>query len=198
MTGGLLGPLVVFAAAMSLTPGPNVVLVTATAANFGFRRTVPQILGITLGFATIVAATCLGLASLFQAEPRLHTGLKYLGAAYLLYLAWCIARSEAKSASGDRNRPIGPFRAALLQALNPKAWILAIGAIAAFTTAGESLLWQMLLVAAVTTGAVLGSLTIWAAFGAAIGRFLARPLARRMFNWLMASLLVISLIPVFS
>ncbi len=98
--GVLLGPLVLFAAVMSLTPGPNVIMVTASAANFGFRRAIPQMLGVTLGFGCLVMAAGLGLAGLFQAEPRLHILLRYAGAAYLLYLAWRIARAEA----GERGR----------------------------------------------------------------------------------------------
>ena len=90
----LLGPLVLFAMAMCLTPGPNVAMVTASAANFGFRRAIPHMLGITLGFAVMVMAVGLGLAGLLLAEPRLHRPLKYAGAAYLLYLAWRIARAR--------------------------------------------------------------------------------------------------------
>ena len=100
----LLGPLVLFAAAVTLTPGPNVVLVTASAANFGFRRTIPQMLGITFGFGSMVLATGLGLAGVVHAEPRLHAVLKYAGAAYLLYLAWRIARADAASASARAGR----------------------------------------------------------------------------------------------
>src|SRR5882757_5552491 len=117
----LLGPLVLFAAAVTLTPGPNVVLVTASAANLGFRRTVPQMIGITFGFGSMVLATGLGLAGVVHAEPRLHALLKYAGAAYLLYLAWRIARADAASASA-RARPIGFFEATLFTWMNPKAW----------------------------------------------------------------------------
>jgi threonine/homoserine/homoserine lactone efflux protein len=83
----LLGPLVLFAAAVTLTPGPNVILVTASGANFGFRRTIPQMLGITLGFGLMAMAAGAGLAGVVHAEPRLHAGLKYAGAAYLVHLA---------------------------------------------------------------------------------------------------------------
>ncbi|HEY1385202.1 MAG TPA: LysE family translocator, partial [Dongiaceae bacterium] len=103
----LLGPLLLFSSVMSLTPGPNVVMVTASAANFGFRRVVPHMLGITFGFALLVMAVGLGLMGLFQAEPRLHTVLRYAGGAYLLYLAWRIARSQGGGSAAARMKPIG-------------------------------------------------------------------------------------------
>ena len=104
--GSLLGPLALFAAVMTLTPGPNVVLVTASGANFGFRRTIPQMLGITLGFGAMVLAGGLGLAGLVHAEPRIHTALKYAGAAYFVYLASRIARADAVSGASNRAKPV--------------------------------------------------------------------------------------------
>ena len=88
----MLGPLVMFAAAMCLTPGPNVVMITASAANFGFRRTIPQMFGITLGFGLMVVLAGLGIAGVLRAAPSLHALLKVAGAAYLVYLAWRIAQ----------------------------------------------------------------------------------------------------------
>ena len=192
----LLGPLVLFAAAVTLTPGPNVVLVTASAANFGFRRTVPQMLGITFGFGTMVLATGLGLAGVVHAEPRLHTVLKYAGAAYLLYLAWRIVRADAASASA-RARPIGFVEATLFTWMNPKAWVSALGAAAAFTTVGGNLLLESALIAGVLAAFCLLSAAVWAGFGTLIGRYLANPRVRGIFNWSMAGLLALSLIPVF-
>lgn len=195
--GVLLGPLVLFAAVMSFTPGPNVIMVTASAANFGFGRTIPQMLGITLGFAVMIMAAGLGLAGLVQAEPRLHLALRYGGGAYLLYLAWCIARADAGSSAAARAKPIGLFEAALFTWVNPKAWVMAVGALAAFTTAGGDVLLETSVVASVLAAACFASVAIWAGFGAAIGRFLGSPRARTAFNWSMAGLLVLSLIPVF-
>jgi threonine/homoserine/homoserine lactone efflux protein len=194
--GELLGPLVLFAAAVTLTPGPNVVLVTASAANFGFRRTIPQMLGITFGFGSMVLATGLGLAGVVQAEPRLHVLLKYAGGAYLLYLAWRIARADPASASA-RARPISFVEAMLFTWMNPKAWVSALGAAAAFTTIGGDLLWESAVIAAVLAAFCLISAAAWAGFGTVIGRYLASPRARRTFNWSMAGLLALSLIPVF-
>jgi len=195
--GDRVGPLVLFAAVMSVTPGPNVVMVTASAANFGFGRTIPQMLGITLGFGFMVMAVGLGLAGLVQAEPRLHTVLRYAGGAYLLYLAWCIARADASRSASARAKPIGLLEAALFTWVNPKAWVMAVGALAAFTTTGGDVLLETSVIASVLAAACLASVVIWAGFGAAIGRLLGNPRARMAFNWSMAGLLVLSLIPVF-
>ena len=127
-------PLLLFAVVMCLTPGPNVVLATASAANFGFRRTIPQISGVTAGFGVQVLLAGLGLASLFQAEPRLHTALKYVGAAYLLYLAWRIATAKSGGSGTARARPLGFVEGVLVTWVNPKGWVTTIGALAAFTT----------------------------------------------------------------
>jgi threonine/homoserine/homoserine lactone efflux protein len=193
----LIGPLVLFAAVMCLTPGPNVIMITASAANFGFRRAIPHMLGVTFGFGFLVTAVGLGLAGLIHAAPRLHTVLKYAGAVYLLYLAWCIARADARSGASARAKPIGLFEAALFQWINPKGWVTALGALAAFTTVGGDVLLETLVIAGVLAAACLVSVAIWAGFGTVIGRFLHNPRARMAFNGSMAGLLVLSLIPVF-
>jgi threonine/homoserine/homoserine lactone efflux protein len=193
----LLGPLILFAAAMTLTPGPNVVMVTASAANFGFRRTIPQIVGVTIGFAIMIMAAGLGLAGLFRAEPRLHLALKYVGAIYLLYLAWRIASADAASGGGMRARPINFVEAMLFTWVNPKGWVTTVGALAAFTTVGGDVLLQTSVIAAVLATACFVSVVVWAGFGSAIARVLASRRARLVFNGSMAGLLVLSLVPVF-
>jgi threonine/homoserine/homoserine lactone efflux protein len=164
-------------------------MVTASAANFVFGRTIPQILGITVGFGVLIMAVGLGLASLVHAEPRLHTVLKYAGGAYLLYLA--------RSSAAARAKPIGLFEAAFFQWINPKGWVIALGALATYTSVGDDVLWQTSVIAAVNAATCLVSVVIWAGFGAAIGRLLGSPRARLAFNGSMAALLVISLVPVF-
>jgi threonine/homoserine/homoserine lactone efflux protein len=195
--GMLLGPLILFALAVTLTPGPNVVLVTASGANFGFRRTIPQMLGITLAFGSMVVAVGLGLAGMVHGEPRLHTVLRYVGAAYLVYLAWRIARADAGGPTSAPAKPIGFVAAALFTWMNPKAWVSVLGALATYVTVGGDVLRQTSLIAAVLAAACLLSCAIWAGFGVVIGRFLANARTRMAFNWSMAGLLVLSLIPVF-
>jgi threonine/homoserine/homoserine lactone efflux protein len=193
----MIGPLLLFSAAMCLTPGPNTIMVTASAANYGFRRAIPHMLGIALGFGILVMTAGLGLAGLVHAEPRLHTVLKFAGAAYLLYLAWCIARAGAGSNAATGAKPIGFVRAALFQWVNPKGWVAALGALAAFTTVGGNVLSETLVIAAVLAAVSLIAVVVWAGFGAMIGRCLSNPRVRIAFNGSMAALLVLSLIPVF-
>lgn len=195
--GILLGPLVLFAAAMCFTPGPNVIMITASAANFGFRRAIPQMLGITLGFGFMIMAAGFGLAALLQAAPGLHVVLKYAGAAYLLYLAWRIARADAARSGSRRAKPFSFVEAMLFTWVNPKGWVTALGALAAYTTADDDVLLQTSVIAGVLAAACLASVVVWAGFGVAISRFLGSARARIAFNWSMAGLLVASLIPVF-
>lgn len=192
----LLGPLSLFVLAMSITPGPNVLMVAASAANFGVRPTVPHMLGITLGFPAMVFAVGAGLSGVFQAYPQLHLALKYVGAAYLLFLAWKIANAGHAQTGGAKASPISLIQAALFQWVNPKAWIAAVGAIATYTTLGGNLVFEASVIALVFAAVSLPCLLVWAAMGAGIGRFLESPRARLAFNLTMAGLLVLSLVPV--
>lgn len=192
----MLGPLVLFAIAMCGTPGPNVVLATAMAATFGLRRTLPQIAGVTAGFGAQIVLAGLGLAGLFASDPRLQTALKYLGAAYLLYLAWRIATADGGGKGATGGRPLGLRDGVVITWLNPKGWVTTIGALSAFTTPQGNRVLEVGIIAVVLAVACGLSLLLWAGFGAAIARWLGRPARRRAVNLAMAALLVLSLVPV--
>src|ERR1700730_2043234 len=116
-------PFVTYTFVMSITPGPNNVMLTASGANFGFRRTVPHILGIGLGFVVQLLAVCAGLSALFARWPALQSALGWVGAAYLLYLGWqMLGRGDAEAR--DNRRPVTFLEAAMFQFLNPKAWVM--------------------------------------------------------------------------
>ena len=190
--------LIAFAAVMSFTPGPNNVLVTTSGANFGFRRSLPLILGITLGFALMVASVGLFATRIFEALPAVHVAMKYAGAAYLLWLAWRIARAGHAGGGAGAARPLGFVEGAAFQWINPKGWVFVAGALSAFTTVGGDLLAEVALITAVIAVACLAAIATWCAFGVAIGRLLTSDRALAIFNWSMAALLALSVVAVFA
>jgi threonine/homoserine/homoserine lactone efflux protein len=195
----ILGPLVTFAAATSLTPGPNNVMITASGANFGFARSIPHMLGVGIGFMVMIVAVGLGLGQVFERLPVLHEILRYGGAAYLLYLAWRIATAApaAAEARPSSARPLSFLHAALFQWVNPKGWMMAVGALSTYTTVGGDFVAETLTIALVFGAIGLPSVALWALLGVGIGRLLQAPWALRVFNVTMAVLLVASLAPMF-
>lgn len=190
-------PLALFVFVNSITPGPNNVMLTAAGANFGYRRCLPHMLGITTGAAVMVLLVGAGLGAVFARTPVAYTILKYVGAAYLVYLAWRLARSSAAADGEDRARPFTFWEAAAFQWVNPKAWIMVVGMIAAYMPAGYMA--QELVVAALLLAAVnYPSISFWTLFGAAVGSVLRTPRAMRRFNGGMAFLLLLSLYPIVS
>jgi len=187
-------PLLGFAIATSVTPGPNVLMVAAAAANHGIRATVPHMAGIAIGFAAMLVAVGMGLAAPFAAFPWLHTALKWGGAAWLLVLAWKIARAGTPG-DGPSRPPLGFIGAALFQWVNPKAWLIALAAIPAFTTPAGDTLAETLVIAAAFALVCMPCTAVWAALGAGAGRVLRSPGALRAFNVTMALLMVASLVP---
>ncbi|KRB07483.1 LysE family translocator [Achromobacter mucicolens] len=191
----LLGPLALFALVSSITPGPNNVMLASSGLNFGFRRSVPHLLGVNLGFTLMIFLVGVGLGSVFQQTPALYTVLKYAGAAYLLYLAWKIANSGPLDEGEARGKPFTFLQAAAFQWVNPKAWVMAVGVVATYTP--QNGFFANLVIATLVSGIVnLPSIGIWVTFGTALRRVLHRPAAIRAFNVGMALLLVASLYPV--
>lgn len=190
--------LLAFTLVTSLTPGPNLLLVTASGANFGFRRTVPHMLGIIVGFPLMTVAIGLGLGQAFQSLPSLHLALKVAATAYMLYLAYRIATAQGNKGVPGKARPMTFLEAIAFQWVNPKAWMMAIGAIGAYTTVGGNAVTETLLIALIFGAVSIPGVGAWALFGTAIGRLLQSGPAMRIFNWTMAALLVASLLPMFA
>lgn len=174
--------LALYAFVASVTPGPNNVMLLASGVNFGFRRTIPHMLGISAGFASLLAAVGLGVGALLAAFPMLHTALKVGGGAYLLYLAWRIGRSRSIGAGGEgSDRPMRFAEAAAFQWVNPKAWVMAVTAMAIYTNLDRPVLSAAIVVIAFTM-VNLPSVSSWAAFGVALRGFLESPRRLRWFN----------------
>lgn len=187
--------LVAFAFVSSITPGPNNFMLLASGVNFGFRRTIPHMCGIGVGFFTLLMGVGFGLGALFSAFPQLHVVLKLVGGAYLLWLAWKIA--TARSMSSDRTegaRPMTFMEAAAFQWVNPKAWIMAVTGMALFTRPDAPYL-SVFLVAIAFALVNFPSVSTWAGFGTALRGFLADPVRLKWFNIAMGVLLAASVVP---
>ena len=182
-----------FAFVSSITPGPNNLMLMASGVNFGIRRTVPHMLGVSIGFALMIVMVGVGLVGLFEAWPPAYLILKVGSAGYLLWLAWKIANAPLPTA-GDHHSNGSPMtftQAALFQWINPKAWTMALTALTMY--AGTRDLVIVLAVAVIFGLINLPSVGIWAAMGQIIQRKLTGDRPRRLFNWTMAALLVGSL-----
>ncbi len=183
-----------FAFVTSITPGPNNLMLMASGANFGCRRTIPHILGINLGFLSLVLAAGFGLAALMIALPAAKTALKGASILYMLWLAWKIAHAAAPSEARAGGRPMSLLQAAAFQWVNPKAWAMALGAVAAYAKDGSAT--TITLVALTFCLINLPSVSTWVLAGEAMRRLLTNPNRLAVFNWTMAALLVLSLWPV--
>jgi threonine/homoserine/homoserine lactone efflux protein len=192
----LLIAFILFAAVMFFTPGPNNIMVMSSGLTYGFRRTLPHITGVVIGFAFMVGAVGLGFGTIFIAFPVLQTILKYAGAAYLVYLAGVIAMSGPPKPGETGRGPMTFWQAAMFQWVNVKGWVAIIGTITAYAAIAGfpfNIVIQVLTFLAMGTA----SITIWTLFGSALRPFLTSPRSVRAFNLAMAALLLASLYPVF-
>lgn len=184
----------VFAVVASITPGPNNLMLMASGVNYGLRRTVPHLAGVCLGFGAMSFAVGLGLAGLFHAAPWLYVVLRWGAAAYILYLAYKIMTATGVGTAVTAGRPMSFLGAAAFQWVNPKAWIMALGAITAYAAPAHL---------ARDVGVMSVSFMVinipcglsWAVSGVGIKRFLKRGRTLQIFNGVMAVLLVLSLYP---
>lgn len=194
MTPELFFALVAYAFVTSVTPGPNNIMLLASGVNFGFRRTLPHMLGIAVGMGVMVFVVGLGLVGVFVTYPPARAALSVFAVAYMLWLAARIARAAPPDGETGTARPLSLLQAALFQWVNPKAWVMALGAVTLYAP-GQS--WQAVAVVALSFMLIgLPSISVWAVMGVGLRRMLQKPRLLRGFNYLMAGLLVLSLYPV--
>ncbi|MFT6425800.1 MAG: threonine/homoserine/homoserine lactone efflux protein [Celeribacter sp.] len=183
-----------FAFVASGTPGPNNLMLLASGANFGFKRTLPHMLGISLGHSFMVFVIGLGLAQAFTSFPVLRKILMVVSIAYMLWLAWKIAHAAPPKEGTVGGKPFTFLQAAAFQWVNPKAWIMAIGAQTNYAQ-GDG--WTAALFVGLGFLMVnFPAITLWAWMGTELRRFLTNPRRLSIFNWTMAGLLVASLVPI--
>ncbi|RAH37109.1 LysE family translocator [Halomonas sp. SL1] len=183
-----LGPAALFMISMTITPGPNNMMLTASGANYGYRRTLPHLLGIMGGCFVLFTAVALGLGLVFERFPMVQTALRVVGSLYLLYLAWGIATAPPPSFGDTEGRPLSFWQAAAFQFANPKAWVMGLTLMASFLPEGGNTVINALLLAGVSELIAFPCISLWAGFGMAIGRWLKGPRAWRAFNGTMGAL----------
>ncbi len=194
MPASLLWGLAAFCFASSITPGPNNLMLMTSGVNFGIRRTMPHMMGVALGFSLMVALVGLGLAGIFTRFPALLVGLKWLGAAYMVYLAVKLARAAPVRPGVAGGRPMSFAQAGAFQWVNPKAWIMALTAVATYTNPADYT--RTVGIVALVFGLVgLPCTASWVLFGTALRQALQRPAVLRAFNLVMGALLIASLYP---
>jgi threonine/homoserine/homoserine lactone efflux protein len=195
MTLEIVTALALFALVSSITPGPNNLMLMASGANFGFRRTIPHMLGVSLGFTLMVFLVGVGLVQMFNAFPMSYQVLKVVSVFYLLYLAWKIATAAPHMDEPDSGgSPFTFTQAALFQWVNPKAWTMALTAVTVYSPSQSVV--AMTFVAAVFGGINFPCIGVWTTLGLQLQRVLTSRVRLRAFNITMAALLVASLYPV--
>lgn len=197
MSGTILAAFGLFALVASITPGPNNLMLLASGVNFGFRRSIPHMLGVTLGFLAMLLVVGLGLAEFFARAPTFYRVVRWAGALYLIYLAIRIATSgpaKVETEGPNKSRPFGFFAAFMFQWVNPKAWAMAITAFSTYVPAATAPAW-ILAVCLLFPLINLPCISTWVLFGTILKRWLHEPRSARVFNVVMALLLIASLAP---
>ena len=202
ITSQFLLAIALFCFASCATPGPNNLMLLTSGVNYGFKRTLPHMMGINFGFGVMVFLIGLGLAQMFQIYPALHGYMKWGSIAFMLYLSWKIATSSAplesaSDADKSKAKPLAWWQAALFQWINPKGWAMGLSAIAAYVPEanGSASLPHLILLALMFVFINIPVGMAWTLFGVRLRTWLANDKNRRAFNYVMALLLVLSLAP---
>ena len=175
--------------ASAWTPGPNNMMLAASGVNYGFRATMPHVLGVALGFGFMIFTISLGLGGVFMRYPLLHEVLRWGGALLLIWVAWKIATAKRPGEAGAATKPFTFLQAAAFQWINPKAWIMCISISAQFLDPEMPLL-SAGIVAGVSALGGITSASGWAWFGMLLARWLHTPTRLRAFNWSMAAIIL--------
>ena len=191
-------PILLFAISAAITPGPNNIMLMASGLNFGIQKSIPHLLGVAIGFPIMIIFIGLGFEIAFTEYPLLHEIIKISGVIYLIYLAGRIATTSKQSLEGAKSTPFRFWQAVLFQWINPKAWVMATGAIAAYTSMPADFFYQVMIIALTFMVVALPCAGSWLVFGSGVKRFLQKPAYQQAFNITMALLLLASIVPVVS
>jgi threonine/homoserine/homoserine lactone efflux protein len=189
-------PLAIFAFVSSITPGPNNIMLTTSGIFHGFMRSIPHMLGISIGFGVLLAVCAAGIGSLVLAMPQIHVMLKVLGSGYLLYLAWQLRSMVFTQTTQKHARPMSLLGAALFQFANPKAWVMAVTGASAFLPIVQPMWFAIAVFCLVFCAINLPCISLWAGTGAVLRRYLAQEKWQRVFCAVMVALTVYSAVSI--
>ncbi|MGF1723181.1 LysE family translocator [Photobacterium nomapromontoriensis] len=195
MEVGYITAMFLFAISTTITPGPNNIIIATSGVNFGILRSFPLLLGICVGFSTMVFLISLGFGEVLLRYSELYLAIKIVGVFYLVYLAWQIVRSKHCGLDAVSTKPLSFWHGFFFQWVNAKAWIVATSAIAAFTTLDSLFISSSITLSLVFLVTALPCVGVWLLFGTAIHRFLNKEVHLSLFNYLMAILLLCSVTP---
>jgi len=184
--------MMLFALIGAISPGPVNIIATGTAASFGFRRTLPHVIGATISYTLVVLLAGLGLSQVLFAFPNMSQVLQFLGAAFLLYMAYKIGSAPVQSmdAQNQNKQPPSMLQGALCQFLNPKAWLVSMSGVAVFVNVNNPYHYYLLAFCLVSFFMCFIGVGSWALMGNLIRKFLSNAKQQVLFNRLMALLLV--------
>jgi len=194
MTFSLLVSVAIFSFVTAVSPGPNNTFLLSSGANFGLKKSLPYLNGIMVGLTGMMIALGAGLGVIFAMLPVVYQVLKWVGFAYIVYLAFLIVRSTSKSESGEA-KYIGFFQATTFQFVNPKAWVVVASFMATMVPVDAGITATIFICALFLVFTYPGAL-IWAVAGQVLKEWLSNPTRRRVFNVVSAILLVLSMVPV--
>jgi len=187
-----------FSFATSMTPGPNNIMLLSSGLTFGYKRTIPHILGVVIGFPLMTIFVGLGLGEFFKVYPFAFTVLKIAGVLYLLWLAWKIANSTPKFKENDENsEPLTFMQILLFQWINPKNWMKIITAMSVYVTSVENATNQIIIITMIFFLTVIISANSWSLGGVVLKKLIKSDIGIKRFNIGMAILLILSMIPIF-
>jgi len=186
----------IFALSSSITPGPNTVMIMSSGLNHGIKNSLPHVFGICFGFPIMVILLGLGLGFIFEKYTFLHEIIKIAGVLYLLYLAYKIATSLKASFKSKKSKAMTFVQAFIFQWLNPKAWVVAAGAISAYTNSSANIYSQVFLIAFIFFIVAFPSVFVWLIFGSKLKKVLKNTKHHRIFNYTMGFLLFLSILPI--
>lgn len=193
MDMNVLVSLVAFVTAATITPGPNSIMIMASGVNYGFRKTLPHILGVGVGITIVISLAGVGLGQMLELLPELRLALLIVSSIYLLYFAWKIANAAPSAETAKTGTPLTFLQAALFQWVNPKVWALGMAAVAFY--ASDFVVLHVFIVALTFAFVGIVSNSSWAWFGTLLSKFLSKGIRLRIFNIVAALTLVASLYP---